>query len=740
MQRIEFSEDEIESICLQLGIPKDSFADKSSERRKIIDHWGNANIIACPGSGKTTVLLAKLLLLAKRMPFKDGKGICVLTHTNVAIDEIKTKLGASSKALLEYPNFFGTYQAFAGRFILNKALSDEFESRAIVVDDEYFYKNLKNKYNNIDQFNHQDPDDKKLRGLIFRLAYSASLTIKEIRKELYPKSSNNAEAKHLYQLLKSKKYINEESNLIYDKCSNVAIEDFSSLKPIDHSVKAMIVKKHRKAMEHAKNEKAKIATRLWIDRYEKKVYNKHSELKEGSSSIASSGSQAYFALNRLHEGLYRRGIVGFETAFELSRCFALNNSKLVELFSSRFDFLLCDEMQDSQKHQMDLIDGLFSNAVVRQAYGDPNQAIYSNANIGKSAWSIQSDGYTIFTISDSKRYGNNISRCLQPFKADSHQIIGSENVCSESPCIILYDDPKEVLPLFVSEIQRRKIHELHEYTSWNRASSPFNALGFVGKESENTTISSYSDNYSKASKLNKSNFSNLISYLQKRPEEEISQKGVSVYFDLFISAFTQLISIDGKRPTKTSLLNQLEEKNENFLMQFRLSAHRWIMDIEHRGVGPEIIRNEFLALLTYFGLDYVCDAFVNDNLIEPSEQIESKSNYYSADGIDIKLGTIHSVKGETHMATLLLDTQSHGESESSYFFTKNCGKLFCGEHYDRPKNYKQIEYRLKTTYVAMSRPTHLLCVALKKENAGCPTCTGELKESCKWEIILASKE
>lgn len=36
------------------------------------------DVNACPGSGKTTVLLAKLIILSRKMPLKDGMGVCVL--------------------------------------------------------------------------------------------------------------------------------------------------------------------------------------------------------------------------------------------------------------------------------------------------------------------------------------------------------------------------------------------------------------------------------------------------------------------------------------------------------------------------------------------------------------------------------------------------------------------------------------------------------------------------------------
>ena len=63
----------------------------ATDAQTVINWWDSANVLACPGSGKTTVLLAKLKLLADVMPFADGSGICILSHTNVAVDEIKPK-------------------------------------------------------------------------------------------------------------------------------------------------------------------------------------------------------------------------------------------------------------------------------------------------------------------------------------------------------------------------------------------------------------------------------------------------------------------------------------------------------------------------------------------------------------------------------------------------------------------------------------------------------------------------
>lgn len=64
----------------------------AEDAKAVIDCWESTDVQACPGSGKTTVLMAKLQHLAGKMPLPQGRGICILSHTNVAVDEIKTRL------------------------------------------------------------------------------------------------------------------------------------------------------------------------------------------------------------------------------------------------------------------------------------------------------------------------------------------------------------------------------------------------------------------------------------------------------------------------------------------------------------------------------------------------------------------------------------------------------------------------------------------------------------------------
>lgn len=75
MVRCEISNQDIEMVE-SLLLPEG--AHFTEDARRVIHCWESNDVAACPGSGKTTVLLAKLKLLADRMPFANGSGLCVL--------------------------------------------------------------------------------------------------------------------------------------------------------------------------------------------------------------------------------------------------------------------------------------------------------------------------------------------------------------------------------------------------------------------------------------------------------------------------------------------------------------------------------------------------------------------------------------------------------------------------------------------------------------------------------------
>ena len=142
----EISDQDIESTE-KLLLPEG--AHFPEDARNVIRCWHSADVAACPGSGKTTVLLAKLKLLVDRMPLENGAGICVLSHTNVAVDEIRERLLGYADKLLSYPNYIGTIQSFVDKFVTmpylrnDGALCVEKQTRALAGADTKSTKQYK---------------------------------------------------------------------------------------------------------------------------------------------------------------------------------------------------------------------------------------------------------------------------------------------------------------------------------------------------------------------------------------------------------------------------------------------------------------------------------------------------------------------------------------------------------------------------------------------------------------------
>lgn len=140
-----------ESILLKDG---QTFDD---ERVQYIKDFTTLDLHAVPGSGKTTALLAKLVILEKYLPFDDGSGVLVLSHTNVAIDEIKHRIGKHCPKLFSYPNFIGTIQSFVDNYLAIPFYCNKFKQKTFRIDNEIYYESVNKRFGfNIGGFSNQE--------------------------------------------------------------------------------------------------------------------------------------------------------------------------------------------------------------------------------------------------------------------------------------------------------------------------------------------------------------------------------------------------------------------------------------------------------------------------------------------------------------------------------------------------------------------------------------------------------
>ncbi len=87
------------------------------DQRRAVEHQGNIMLSACPGSGKTRVIIAKLLKLAEQVE-GTPRSIGCITYTNAAVDEIEYRIKQFGTNALVDRCEIATIHSFCIRFIL----------------------------------------------------------------------------------------------------------------------------------------------------------------------------------------------------------------------------------------------------------------------------------------------------------------------------------------------------------------------------------------------------------------------------------------------------------------------------------------------------------------------------------------------------------------------------------------------------------------------------------------------
>lgn len=685
------------------------------QKRAIIESNESMSVKACPGSGKTTTLLAKLIILANRFPFEDGRGICVLTHTNVAIDEIKARLGAKSDILFRYPNFFGTIQAFVDRFLAIPEL--ELRHGALVpridddISEQVLQRNIRKKGNwqsSIFMFLRNRKLDAHCKVSFEKLVEDLSIPENKvtgfkaylIRKQIIKiTNQKTGQLKYTRNLFSKKELVKR-------------LSEFS------------------KAIPLFLTEKSRIEDLVEID-----VYSEVKNIRVNIDKKTVEYGNTSFNIERdfpkeileLKEQMHRQGFLNFEDAFDLALGRINKYPQLKNAFSLRFKHLFVDETQDSDEKQLLVIESLFdSSETTIQMFGDPHQAIFHGSG-SSNCWNPTPS----LPIESSKRFGESIAKVLRTTCVEENaNLRPNPSVNSATPVMIVFEDPAKVLPIFSTllttttvEIDGVSMNILEASTNDEK---PIKAVGWVGGQRSDgrLTIPSYFNDFEKdLGKKEKSRFFELESYIYTE-----SNAGAKGFFDRILDAVLHLLEISGIRReigerkhrfTKTSFYSSLEERSDDLLDQFRESCAFWGKQLLTNATQRAELIKEIKAfleakLLPVFGVDIInaeTRAFLDASSPAPSTTSEaSKPNCYTLPGHPdsvVHLSTIHSVKGETHAATLYLETSFYNKYES-----ERIKEQLLGIPFKPRKSDTYIRETLKVAYVAMSRPKYLLCFAV----------------------------
>jgi len=640
------------------------------ERVPFIKKLDSCDLLAVPGSGKTTALLAKLYCLSKQLPFKDGSGILVLSHTNAAINEIENKLKKVVPSLFEYPNFVGTIQSFVNKFLANPACFKKYSSY-ISQNDNDIYKR------EVEQF--------------FDFLPWGAKKDKTLKRELYGRANRNKKTK--------------TSKERYDN----TIEFIQNLK---------------------------------FDLLNQKIIygNKDSTLYTASGNA----KEKYNQILDWKEDLFSKGLLSYRDSFYLAEWFMKNYPTIINLLQKRFKYVFIDEMQDLEEYQIDIIEKIFfteKSPTVIQRIGDINQSIYNSGKKVKvqADWQVREP---VMYLNNSYRLTKETADIVNFFTLDRQRdengnprfvVSGKRELDNPiKPHLILFDDTtKNLLKSKFSElIKSFKLDKTVEGQKYN-----FKIIGWNAKWDDDEDhngklrLENIFEGYKKDKTTLKETYDSLSKYLQYFDK---NKKTLEPARKAILNALIHILRIEGKMYTiivrgkeknkyytQKALIKHIKEDESKYEI-FKNFLFQWSFDLAAKQKYEEVynsiktfINSDFKEWFS-FEISEKSNEFVGENF-EELIRVVKKQEENQLEIIDIEVGTVHSVKGQTHCATMYVET-SYYNYETEKKRVKEALKKEEHTFNLSNDNDKRGKQAFKMMYVGFSRPTHLLCFAVLKDN------------------------
>ncbi|UPQ79729.1 UvrD-helicase domain-containing protein [Flavobacterium azooxidireducens] len=473
-------------------------------------------------------------------------------------------------------------------------------------------------------------------------------------------------------------------------------------------------------------------------------------------SINGKSVNYYLEIEKWKESLLENGILNYKDSFNLANWYRINFPLIKSILQNRFKYVFVDEMQDLEKYQIDIIENIFhdvNSKTIIQRIGDPNQAIYNSTSKKVKVecdWKERKPLFLKGSNRLTKLNSNLVNRFILDSKKDDDGIpkfiVESKGEEGIKPHLIVFShETKHLLKGKFKELIIE--HNLHNCKK--NKEDGFKIIGWsavwdeIKEDNKNIRLQDVFPEYSKESKAKKEDFSTLSKHIQLFDENKTTL--VSVRKSILNALIHILLLENEKYPTivrgkeverrysKSEMIKhiqrlQLEEKHPLAYEVFKEKLFKWCLDLvtkkNYEAVFnsiKEFINTEFKE---WFGL--------NDSL-QPSTQLfilnfekevkPVKEIIKEEEEISIDIATIHSVKGQTHCATMYIETfKNNYESQKAQIInvlTNNEHNFIVGEK-NNGKNAGEKDAfgkeALKMMYVGFSRPTHLLCFAVLKEN------------------------
>ncbi|QUI20891.1 ATP-dependent helicase [Vallitalea pronyensis] len=483
--------------------------------------------------------------------------------------------------------------------------------------------------------------------------------------------------------------------------------------------------------------------------------------------LKNKESSSYKGLIDMKISLLKKGILHYDDAYYLASMYISKFPIITSILQSKFKYIFVDEMQDMDNHQYELLENLFicnHNAdICYQRLGDNNQAIYNNIVYGRSVWQERKN---IYTINGSNRLSRLNAKMASRFSIDNIQIVGLNSRFKDyKPVLLVYDKSKRkccVIQAFSEYLNKVFVNESvinninFKVISWRK----------FHKDKEKTTLSSYCPNFE---------------LMQYNKDEYIEGNSISYYeitrnlIDYLVTILNEAtIKINEHIISRTKLLNYLKEENIAEYQKLRLYLFRWC-ELLFNNQNKEFCKAFNHYLISFTALFHIS---ITKLTLEDSYKFNSMNNTNAENpeercvncdvmGYSPKICSAHSVKGETHDATLFLETFYDSNYESDILHEVLAGKnvselieknideikqledeIYCIKSKGKTHGIKKRQNKIKSTqlrinrikqysklvYVAVTRPRGVIGYGISKEKYD-EYLDGNLNDD-EWTVIM----
>jgi len=627
-----------------------------AERIAVLKEVKSCDVQAGPGSGKTTILTAKLAILARKWPCRD-RGICVLSHTNVARKEIEQKLSRSPglRRLLHYPHFIGTIQTFVDQFLAIPFLRRE-GVEVTAIDNERF----------------------------------------------------RARAWTMF-------------------CKNSSTGRFA------------ILNWCRNDLERAQS----IVGSLRLDGAHMGVT--HDGVgKTRFPSESSATGQALIAVKQL---LRAEGYFRYDDMFAFAEACLFKVPYVAPALRRRFPWVFIDELQDTSRMQDSVVEAIFAaEGCIFQRFGDKNQAIFdfdSDSDGGQSLFGRRK----ILFLNGTHRFGSSIAAFTSRLTAVEPQtLVGNPGLPDLENTVFVFDRAAvgRVVPSFGNLVLKTVPPEILKEKPVCVVGNRVNAAQHT-RDNFPAFLGDYGNYYVSPRATKPPTPDTFLGYIvESRKKWAETGTGAEPY-NLAISGVLALLrrrlpnKAEALPRTKTTLHQAVMQNGcfsafQKLIWQLlnpvnTLDEHKWTACMK-----------EFLILFRFSNPPQeVLNFLVWENCAgamperEAKSAIQTEGIYLHRAGdvsLPIRFDSIHGVKGETHAATLVVETfaKQHDLKELLPVLT-------AAQHGSQMRD--SARGHCKRVFVGMSRPSHLLCLAISAEHIADAQITALATSGWKIEKIRA---